>query len=72
MYFHLLLQYSGEFYMRNTGMLFPCELNMIITLLKIITYHIYKLSTHSLEKNVCTDTDKQTLTQMHPDDKIPV
>ena len=32
MYFHLLLQYSGEFYMRNTGMLFPCEVNMIITL----------------------------------------
>ena len=27
---------------------------------------------HILWKNVCTDTDKQTLTQMHPDDKIPV
>ena len=56
MYFHLLLQYSGEFYMRNTGMLFPCEVNMIITLLKIINYHIYKLSTHSLEKKMFVQT----------------
>ena len=34
MYFHLLLQYSGDFYMRNKGMLFTYEVNMIITLLK--------------------------------------
>ena len=56
MYFHLLLQYSGEFYMSNGGMLFPCEVNMIITLLKIINYHIYKLSTHSLEKKMFVQT----------------
>ena len=32
MYFHLL-QYSGDFYMRNKGMLFTCEVNMIITVI---------------------------------------
>ena len=27
---NLLIQFSGDFYMRNKGMLFTCEVNMII------------------------------------------
>ena len=34
MYFHQLLQYSGNLYMRNREMLFTFEVNMIITLLQ--------------------------------------